>query len=202
MITFKQFLSETELKSAADLIQMQCKPFLDAINGNGFLYRGIKGLDKVESHTALDSDGNEMEYAVKTVRQDRTPLDLDPSTHNIVGSFLKDRFGWNPRTEGVFAFGEDVSMSDLKAYGEPCVIFPIGEIKYVWSRHVEDLYSDMKSSLEDGREETVRRWLSDHEYQDKNLDIAVMRSDEVMIKCDKYLAFPIQYKNDLKKVLK
>ena len=197
MITFKQYLSEQEVKSAADLIEAMCKPFLDAVNGNGFLYRGVKGLAQAEPHET--SEG--FEYAIKTVRQDRKPLDLDPVTHNVVGSVFKERFKWNPRTEGVFAFGEEVNLPDLKAYGEPCVIFPVGEIKYVWSKYVEDLYSDMLGSMEDSREETVRQWIINSEYRDTGLDDAVARSNEIMIKCDKYLAFPIEYKAKLKEAL-
>lgn len=194
MITFKQFISE-DAKSFQELIEKNCADFLSKSAKQGFLYRGIKGLASAEAH---EVEG--IEYAIKAVRKDRKPLDTNKHLHTSIGEWFKTEFGWNPRSEGVFAFGEGADLSDIRAYGEPCIIFPIGEIHYVWSKTVEDLFSDISIEFINSDEE-LERWLDDANYEGEELAEAVQRGNEIMVKCDKYYAFPIAYKAHLKEIL-
>lgn len=205
MKTFKQFLNEEDLESVKEILERDCMPYLKATQGKGFLRRGIKGLSKIGSHTALDSEGNEMEYGIKTVRSDRQPLDTTRERHDIIDAWFNDKFGIRARSECVFAGGEAMETSDLKIYGTPCIIFPIGPIEYVWSHYVEDLMVNMRVSSGDKEidefKAAVRKWLDEHNYQTTGLDDAVEGRNEIMVKCGSYYAFPVEYSYQLKKAL-
>jgi hypothetical protein len=109
----------------------------------------------------------------------------------------------------MFATGQATELGDVKFYGTPCVVFPIGKFEYVWSRYVQDLYGDLNlPGADDGRsysdeelEEKIAKWLKDKHYQKTGLDQAVKMKNEVMVKCDSYYAFPIEYLDDLKTAL-
>jgi len=207
MITFKQFLSESDIEaiSASVMINKDCHDFLYETMGS-FLVRGVKGLSEIPSHTALDHEGNEMEYGIKNVRTDRRPLDTSARRHKIFDDWFERKFGWKPRSEGVFAFGEKTSVNELKTYGTPCVIFPIGPIKYVWSPRVSDLYADINIYTgikgDDSVEDRIIDWLDHAGYIDNQLEDAAYNSAEVMIKCSKYYAFPYKYIERLHEALR
>lgn len=204
MKTFKQFLAEErKIEMFSDLIFQHCRPFLEASGGKGFLLRGIKRLSEVEAHSVLDAEGEEMEYAVKTVRQDRRPLDITGFRSRVIDGWFDEKFGIKARSQCVFAGGNKMEVKDLKHYGTPCAIFPIGEFKYVWSQEVEDVFGDMNvfANTEDELEEKIRDWFDRRNYQTDGLDLAVQLSKEIMIKCDRYYAFPLEYQDKMKQAL-
>lgn len=169
----------------------------------------MKGLSYVPSLTALDHESDEMEYGKKMVRQDRKPLDFTRMRSKILDNWFEDKFGIRARSQCMFVTGQATELGDLKFYGTPCVVFPIGKFEYVWSRYVQDLYGDLNiGAADDGKaytdEELERKminWLKDKHYQKTGLDQAVKMKNEVMIKCESYYAFPIEYLDDLKKAL-
>jgi hypothetical protein len=206
MITFKQFLSESDIEaiSAEVMLRKDCDPFLYETMGS-FLVRGVQGLTL--DHMALDPDGNKMEFGIKNVRTDRRPLDTSERRHKIFDEWFERKFGWKPRSEGVFAFGEKASISEIKTYGKPCIIFPIGPIKYVWSPRVSDLYADIiysgiKDKDDDSIEDRILEWLDHAGYIDQGLEDAALGNSEVMIKCSRYYAFPYEYMKQLQYTLK
>jgi len=205
MITFKQFLSEQEALSFAVLIRRDCKQFLEESEYGGFILRGVKGLSDIESHTALDAEGNEMEYGIKTVRQDRKPLDFTLLRSEILDEWFNDKFGIRARSQCMFAGGNRITTAELKHYGTPCVVFPIGAFKYVWSPEVGDLYGKMNIPWGDKTSEQwteeARAWLDKQHYQTDGLAQAVKTNNEIMIKCDRYYAFPIEYQEQMKQAL-
>lgn len=201
MITFKQFISEREsrVNAALKMIEYHCGPFLRESKRSGFLIRGIKGLSGLASKSVLDIDNEELEYAVKQVRGDRKPLDSTPIRHEFVDKWFKETVGFSARSEAVFAYGKHVDKGEVSPYGTPCIIFPIGEIKYVWSAKVQDLYSDIPGTIRS--EESLRKWLDDQGYKTTGLEEAVQSKSEIMIKCESYFAFPLEYKDQLTKSL-
>lgn len=206
MITFKQFISEQEIKAVRDILLKDCRPFLMETKGNGFLVRGVKGLSTAKSYSALDYAGEEMEYTEKQVRKDRRPLDISQNRSDIIDDWFQDKFGIRARTQCVFAGGEKMRSDELKHYGTPCIIFPIGEIKYVWSPNVEDIYGDMNlHSPGEGEIEgdedlkaRINKWLDSKHYKTTDLQELIQTGKEVMVECDSYYAFPIEYKHQLK----
>lgn len=205
MITFKQFLSEQEMISFAVLIHRNCKQFIEEAQGAGFLLRGVKGLSDIESHSAMDAEGNEMEYGIKTVRQDRKPLDFTKVRSEIIDDWFMEKFGIRARSQCMFAGGNGITVGELKHYGTPCVVFPVGAFKYVWSPEVGDLYGKMNipwgdKTAEQWTEET-HAFLENQKYQTDGLDAALRTNNEIMIKCDSYYAFPIEYQEQMKQAL-
>lgn len=215
MITFKEFLAEQDQTpvSVRVLIERDCKKFIEESKRNGFLLRGVKGLSHAQAGAALDADGNEMEYATKNVRLDRKPLDFGRRWTTIIDDWFNDKFGIRARTQCLFATGEATSEKDLKFYGEPCVIFPIGDFEYVWSSHITDLYgsitstnlggaADGKAFTEEELQEKVTNYLKSKAYEkNTGMSEAVKMEHELMIKCSSYYAFPMMYKDDLKLAL-
>lgn len=205
MITFKQFLSEQEIQNFSELIRKNCSQFLDESGYAGFLLRGVKGLSDIQSYTALDIEGNEMEYGIKTVRQDRKPLDFTRQRHEIIDEWFVEKFGIRARSQCMFAGGNRIAKSELEHYGTPCVVFPIGEFKYIWSPEVGDLFGKMNIPWGDRTEEEwteeTYKWLDVQQYQTDGLDKAVRTNNEIMVKCDRYYAFPIEYQEQMKQSL-
>lgn len=197
MKTFKQFLNEADNDLLA-MIERDCGPFLKESQKAGFLYRGIQPGGK-DLHTQ-DVDGNKLVYIVKNVRKDRNPRDTSDDMHDALNKWFNDKFGFKARTEAVFAYGGDMFPTTIKEYGDTHIIFPIGEIKYVWSPEVEDLYVHLEA-YEIENPEDAESNLKQLRYQSTDLHEALKYGNEIMVKCDKYYAFPAEYKQELKKSL-
>lgn len=213
MITFKQFLSEEEKRTLKEMLEQDCGPFLQAAKGAGFLYRGIQGL--IGDMYVDDGKGEKFAYTVKQVRKDRRPLDLTKERSKIIDDWFKEKFDIRARSECVFAFGEKVQKHDINHYGKPCIIFPIGKIRFVWSPAVEDMFGQINIypndkpefegpvKGEDDLKARLRYWLDQSEYQTSDLAkaIGMPRSHEIMIECDSYYAFSFNYRDELKAIL-
>ncbi len=69
------------------------------------------------------------------VRKDRRPSDMPIELHNELGKRLKNKIGWNPRTEGVFT---TTNIDQAGIYGVARVVFPIGKFRYAWNNTTDD----------------------------------------------------------------
>jgi len=112
-----------------------CQPFLKEmakIKPPQFMYSGRKS-----NNAWFDRD----------VRVDRRPIDMFPEIHKDLDDAFNKKFGWKPRSGGLFVTG---SRDDAEEYGEPYVIFPKGPFRIIWSRGIGDLYiklSDMTAGM-------------------------------------------------------
>ena len=124
-----------EAEKIVDLLMKDCKPFLTEIKGGlktygGYLYRGIRGGAKIlPGFTCLGE--------VKP-RKDRKPKDTPFYISRDFDIVFKDKFGWRPRSQGVFVTSDQFEARD---YGLVHLFFPKGTYKYVWSLEVKDFYS-------------------------------------------------------------
>lgn len=150
-----------------DIIKRDCQSFLRSRRKKQFLWRG-------SSQT--------IEYFEKlTPRTDRTPRDMPLDWHKGIDEALEAKFGWKPRSQGVFCYGSHVRT---EYYGEPFLMFPIGRFRYVWSPEVTDLYIKTfsfihakKLSFEDIAEK----------YIDTDLKHAIEKgNNEIIINCKEY----------------
>jgi len=117
-----------------ELIKTNCKPFLKQMAGAGtLLYRGAHVFDQLMLEI--------------TPRKGRRPKDMEPEYHKIFDSYFKKKFGWKPRTEGVFGTG---SFGKAMVYGNVHSMWPIGPFKFLWSDKLTygDLYLHVKKDLE------------------------------------------------------
>jgi hypothetical protein len=128
--TFKVKELETFMKKWS-VISKDCKPIIDVYkkNPDSYLYRG---------------DSRARDFIVKKVRKDRYPKDTPQDWHEAFDDALKDNFGWNARSEGLFCTA-DTAMSG--GYGNALyVVFPKGKFDYIYSREIKDLYAHIEGN--------------------------------------------------------
>lgn len=214
MKTFKQFLlEEEEPEQLYQWLREHCQPFLTAcgihakddlreILDKAILYRGITpggGGVKMEFVTSW---GDKVEGLVKGVRKDRKPLDTHPDLAKLADQALAERFGWPPRSTGLFAFGKMGRLS-THDYGDPHRIFPMGEFKYVWSPRINDMTNRLltltmprEKDVPFNKEELdrIRHGMQQELvplYKDTGLEDAIKGRAEIMLSCKSYVALEL-----------
>lgn len=182
--------SKTELNISEEkfneLVERDCKPFLRESKGIP-AYRGIPY--GVES------------FIHKTVRSDRKPKDTVSIIHNIVDEWFLKHFNHRFRSNAIFITG---SIAQAYDYGPVYKVYPIGDIKYVWSAEMEDLKMefDVKLSKEydldndpprnlsnvmkEIYKDAVEDILNDAEYDNEDLAFALKSRHEIMLVCKAY----------------
>jgi len=165
-------------------ITKDCKPFIKELKGaHNLLLRGSRksnpGIIKVKP------------------RQDRRPMSTLPKVHDMLDGFFKAKFGWKPRSTGVFCSG---SLNTALFYGPVNSVWPIGNFKFLWSPKVSDLFSHLTDQVNTTEHDGWSYWLDNPDglkaivdtYTDKNLPKAIdgtatdMQSFEIMIGCKEY----------------
>jgi len=176
-------------------LNRDCKPFIKELRGaSELLYRGVKRSEIPDF------------YTIKTSRTNRRPRFVHMDLHNELGSYLKSKFGWNPRTEGLFT---TKSISNAYSWGKPVIIFPIGKFKYIWIENAHDLYGSYDSYSDLDPDSPTRKLvfknikrIVDIEYNSTNLNkylsIPSHTTTECIIKCDRYYSINIEWVETLK----
>ena len=145
-------------------VKGDCKPFLSTVKNckRRILYRGYNGklIDK------------------KTVRKDRKPKDTPIKFHKNVDEIFFKKWGWRPRSGGLFVTGS-VRFSSL--YGPKGIVFPVGKFKFLWNPNVHDLYSYMDVIEVLGKGDEIIG-----SYKDKDMCKAIKSFKEIMIDCKSY----------------
>lgn len=123
-------------------------------------------------------------------REDRLPKDMSIVIHSILDELFYKKFGWKPRSKGVFATG---SRSFAQNYGKPYLFFPSNNFKFIWSNEIQDLWSKIDIHS-DGKihyeydKKKYGKYLKEliSTYKDTNLVSAIKNLNEIMFKCDYY----------------
>jgi hypothetical protein len=114
-----------------DKIFNECSDYIDIVkDSRRLLWRGLKKSEP----TQWDDHETILELYPQ---QNRKPRDTPKQIHNILDNVLFEKFGWYPRSTGVFAF-ESINL--VRQYGEPYMIFPVNGYKYIWSPDINDFY--------------------------------------------------------------
>jgi len=181
-----------QIEEMFKVLQKDCAPFLQELRKSrkaGYLYRGLKRGLKIYPKTALED---------LTVRKNRKPSDIPKNVHNYIGSEMKRKFGWNARTEGVFATSSFMTASE---FGIPYLFFPVGKLKFVYSPQIKDLLGSLErhgviewkmgkfwpvygALSKDKMEDEIDYVIKD--YTDKNLANAISMRSEIVFNCNKY----------------
>jgi hypothetical protein len=184
-------------KECSDIIKIYDK-------SNRVLYRGVTSNVKINNHVVK-----------LTPRTDRKPKDTNMVIHKIFDDVLYKKFGWRPRSEGIFCTSNIFTSA---SYGNVVgIVFPKNGFDYVWSHKVNDFYSDIIDTVEfkdimldilnknkttdikkgeytkeqlKYMNEIIKNTLD--EYTNDYLENAVMIGNEVMIKCDYYYLLVIE----------
>lgn len=170
----KNFLNEDyknfeDFDEAVDFMEKNCKPFLKAkrnLNPDDFLYRGIRGVP--------------YDIFMRDVRKNRQPLSTKREKHLELDKLFYEKFGIKARSQSLFCTS---SPSDAKSYGPAWIIFPIGEYKILWSPEVVDLFVYLTQHPSKPLKEVVSL------YRMGGLKDAIKSGNEIMVSCDRYLAF-------------
>ena len=187
---------EDAVKYIVVKIRRECKPFLKEFPvSSKFLYRGTRMTN--------DHDGIQN----KKRRKDRKPTDTPEDVTREIDNTFNSKFGWKPRTQGVFATGNSRTST---VYGIPHLFFPIGKYRYIWSPKIKDFYThsyldDFKSNYthnyEGSKEEGLENWAKETVklYKSKRLNDAAMSGNEIMFDVNRYYIIDRKYEVTLKR---
>jgi hypothetical protein len=136
-------IEEEKLYSYLD-IQKDCKPYLSELKSSKNV------LMRLSLNYKFDTI---VKYALK---KDREPVDTPVELHDIMNDFLKKKFGWSPRSNGLFTWL--MTKSKLKnlphTYNKkPVLVFPIGNYKTVYNPTIEDIYMSWDEYISNKKEE-------------------------------------------------
>lgn len=140
MISFKQFLAEDDIsdrlaaiESVADIIKRDCQPFL-SVYGGKMMYRGTY-VSNSFGYMKPVSDALDGIMYIGAVRADREPRDSPKWLHDAMNKKFVSKVGLPLRSASLFVVG-DIDQADN--YGQPFMIFPIGDFHYAWSDKTAD----------------------------------------------------------------
>lgn len=181
--------SEEEYNKVIELIQAQCQPYIKVLR-KSFKQPLFRGLRKELSTI----------YSIIKPRLDRKPSDTPVAIHDALNASFKEQFGF-PYRNGIFCTGR---MATASEYGTAVVVFPIGELQYVWCTIVRDLYQSIVGNYDEDRkfakvtshnpdhEQGEPDWIVDNEkidsmvskYTTNLIEIAIQGGNEVMLAND------------------
>jgi len=212
MITFKQYLNEAEPQDFGDFIVEHCHHLLSELDidlddlDDLPLYRGMTGAGS--QSIVLDIDGKPVKCYIKSVRQNRAPLDTHPDLSDVIDDCFQEKFGWKPRSQSVFCYGKH-GKELTEDYGDLHRVYPMGDFKFVWGE-VKDLTHKIRDLMKqyrfpykgadepyDGEQQAdFYEIFSDNlegKYHDTDLWAAITGAPrEIMIGCKQYLAVPVK----------
>ena len=127
---------EILIKNLADQIKKECKPFLK--DNMSQILNGKYLCHSTELTSELRYDEGKISYDIK-LRDDREPRDTDKDYHDAANDYLEHKFGVRFRSKSIFTFPNFAN----KGYGDPFVVFPVGDYKVCYSPKVYDAYNEV-----------------------------------------------------------
>jgi hypothetical protein len=156
-------------------LKQLCAPYIEVLKhtDGAPLFRGYKGsrFTNVEGFNVIEPNLN------------RVPVDTPRVLHDALNQSFKRAFGF-PYRNGVFASS---SYDDARYYGPVYAVFPIGELHYIWSKQISDLYVQLDKTfdfetLESSKQSLINAVASIADaYQNNELDKAIQTGHEVML---------------------
>lgn len=124
------------------LLDKNCKTFIKEMqSGKNFLLR-------LSPKYATNQD-----LIVSTIRKNRKPTDTPQDVHEEMDDMLKSKFGWKPRSEGLFAWiskrKSGIDNFWISNYKRARLVFPVGTYKYVYSPEIKDVYNKYERFVDD-----------------------------------------------------
>ena len=191
-------INEEDIDTFAQQVRANCHEWLTELGGKVF-WRGYEPDEEEDAEKPI----------VVWTEKDRSPRDTPYDIHTFVDNYLHKRFGWFPRSSGVFC---TPSYSVAHNYGRVYAVMPIGKYKYIWATRVSDMTIELNQTMrswmkvasmkkydnreidkedlsnEDINSVKLRKVLNSFLYTDKG--ITANHHNEVMVDCDKYLLIP------------
>jgi len=133
MTTYKKYLIESEI--LIEDIEKNCKPYLKELRTG------------VSSFIRYSRTWNNTTIIRKEAKKDREPRDTPKEVHKLMDDTLKSKFGWKPRSDGLFVWiapkNFEISLDVTSRKGG--YVFPIGPYKYVYNPEIFDVYAEYES---------------------------------------------------------
>jgi hypothetical protein len=175
-----KMFTHSQANEVEKFIEEHCDQFLKESRGH-FLYRGMVVPQKP--------------YAIiRMPHKNRRPSNTPEDIHHKLDEMFMKRFGWRPRSTGVFATS---SYGDAEYYGDVYTIYPANGFRYLWSPDVGDLYGELNYEFSsDGtywRNEEDIEYMINKRYKDNDLLGAIDSKHEIMIGCDFYVVVRRDY---------
>jgi hypothetical protein len=178
--TKMKFLNYLNESDSVDFIKKKCRVLLGIYTDNGkYFYRGTRNTERMK---------------LIVPRQDRIPMNMPKNVHAFLDELFYDKFGWKPRSSGVFVSSNEM---EAKAYGsftknKVPIFLATDPFKVVWSPKVPDLFVYLHGygiiSGDGPLSEYQKKKIVDvvNTYIDRNIDEALKYDVEVMFKCNGY----------------
>ena len=176
------------IQGVIDALKSKCgKYYRDAKKSGKVFYRGTY---KVDWHVPI------AEIAPRT---DRRPKDTGKMLHDLIDDLLEKKFGWRPRSEGIFTSSH---RGMVAGYGHTFSVWPIGAYKFVWSDDVRDMFNILRAELklashemnsnavmmkvlqDSGNQNKIKKIVDS--FQDTDIKKAWGSGNEVVFKCNSY----------------
>jgi hypothetical protein len=169
-------LFEVQQQINTEYLKQVCGPYIEVLkqtNGHP-LYRGYRG-------TNFEIVNN---FKVIAPKQNRRPSDTPSGMHDKLNVLFTEKYG-HPFRNGIFATG-DISIAE--EYGTPYVLFPIGELVFLYSEVYKDAYLEfeqLETQLENewgdvSYNNMAQILIRDGSYSTEHLELAIMHRKEVM----------------------
>jgi hypothetical protein len=162
-------IKESQQNNLIARLKQDCGPYISILTRTDGkpLYRGSSRTNYTQLN-GLDSI---------SPRLDRLPRNIPDDVHNTLNELFTKKFGW-PYRNGIFTTSDDI---DASIYGKVRVLFPIGELKYVWHPGIGDLYKFYQQ-----HKNILHRSLNEfydvvNSYTNEHLASAIKLQHEVML---------------------
>lgn len=184
------------------LLRKNCSQYINEVKGMkyclGRYTRGAKESVKT--------------YVEITPRKDRRPSDTPQWLHDYLDKEFKKKFGWSPRSSGVFC----LPIPKESAYPTYKLVFPFDGYKYLWNPNVDDLFVQLRDFVYSmdgamdvhylapgfhgttGIGEALKEKIDELVFGYRATDLGdAIRINEIMLSCKKYYLVNLMYANDL-----
>lgn len=115
----KDYLNEgfMKLEQALEYIDDNCQPYISELQRA----KRVGGL-------LLSGRREANPFFTDSIRKDRRPKDTPRELHDLLDELFEQEYGLKPRSQSLFC---NPKMSEIRTYGSPYFIFPIGRFKIV-----------------------------------------------------------------------
>ena len=183
------------IKKGVALIKRDCQPFLTQVEDPMSLRRGVK-----RDYEADRDTGRPLFHKRQAHLTDRTPRgEYMKKWHSDVNEYFTLKFGF-PFRNGIMTVGDQMQSS---FFGVDIAVFPIGDFKFLWSKHVQDLNQHSFHKQTNDTKHSLLKALEGANYQTTDLQSAIKSKKEIMIWADEYYILDnTADRNLVKKLLK
>ena len=154
--------------------------------------KDIKHLVSERRHYLQRGTKDNMEYAVKHVRQDRMPTDSNRDWHDALNAEFQKRFHVNARSQALFC--SRVAGGYAGNTGSTYIIFPIGDFYMLYSSQYPDLYleqPDYLDMMQPKAEAVVKTIKKSNDWREVYHDARLV--SEIMLICNSYFMIKEKY---------